>query len=604
MRPPTGHPESKKPGPKPGRSKALEERLKKLEAIVDALNLDEHSVSDSQDEGHKPTGSPNSHMSRLTLQSVIPASPAPSAASQFPPYVDYKRPDLEELFFAGAGAGYCFLSEDQARKAMNESTFLRFVFYALAASVAPPSMVNAEFGSRQEMADIYFRKSETFLRRIFRKPSFHGVLGLLGLVIYCTRTNRGPETYYYYTVGIRIAISIGLNSEEAYTRQGMSEENKEMMRRTWWSIYFGDRLLSALRYENPIITDAQCLIRLPSHPTNQFPQAHPQDYKELLEVGIMSSDELYVLTLRNLSVNAYTVILVKIHSRIAHITTNLKGHSKKKSQALFLLREMTIRSALNDWHNALPDSIRNVLQEINSDIPPADPKTTWNNAFLMFLYHAIKCDLPKLSLFRNIETDANLAASCTAAREVFLSACDCAAILQGFLKHNPSFSYVPPFLAYCIFGVGIMILVVSRMNLNPNDISMADLSYQTIKASLAQQSALYNIGTQQKILLERFETCRDPVLLVLAIKSLGNLRGDSLVDSKVDMLVPSPEEELDEHPLFNQPTSQPMQMEAFGNSELLESVAEMSNPYADLMMGVGLNNDVKFDAMFDFSHHQ
>jgi hypothetical protein len=73
------------------------------------------------------------------------------------------------------------------RKAITESIFLRFVVYAMAATVAPPSMISAEFGTRQDMAESYFRRAESFLRRIFRKPSYHGVLGLMGLVVYCTR---------------------------------------------------------------------------------------------------------------------------------------------------------------------------------------------------------------------------------------------------------------------------------------------------------------------------------------------------------------------------------------------------------------------------------
>jgi hypothetical protein len=175
------YPDSKKPVPKPGRSKALEERLKKLEQIVDSLNLDETSNSDSHDIDHN-SQSPSFH--RVANSHVIPASPSPSMAS-FPIHVDSLRPDLEELFHS-TSAGYLMLDEQQTKKAIHESIFLRFVIYALAAMVAPPSMVSAEFGSRQEMAEIYFKRSESFLRRIFRKPSFHGVIGLFGLVVYCT----------------------------------------------------------------------------------------------------------------------------------------------------------------------------------------------------------------------------------------------------------------------------------------------------------------------------------------------------------------------------------------------------------------------------------
>jgi hypothetical protein len=96
---------------------------------------------------------------------------------------------LEDLFF-NTNAGYLFVSEMDTKKAIQESVFLRFVCYAMAATVAPPSMVSAEFGSRQDMAESYFRRAESFLRRVFRKPSYHGVLGLMGLVVYCTRIDN------------------------------------------------------------------------------------------------------------------------------------------------------------------------------------------------------------------------------------------------------------------------------------------------------------------------------------------------------------------------------------------------------------------------------
>ncbi|KAJ3259960.1 hypothetical protein HK103_001470 [Boothiomyces macroporosus] len=595
----------KKPGPKPGRSKALEDRLRKLEAIVDALNLDEHSASDSND---VKSVSP-SQMSKLAIAPVVPASPAFSRHTAVPPHVEAPRPDLEELFLS-TGSSYLFLNEEEIRKAINDSLFMRYVVYALGASVAPPSMVSAEFGSRKDMAEVYFKMAETFLRRVFRKPSYHSVLGLFGLVIYCTRTNRGPETFYYYTVGVRIAISIGLNSEEEYKRQGLTDEQKEIMRRTWWTVYLGDRILSALRYESPLIKDEYCLVRLPASPESVF---HPQDKMEILETSIMSSNEWYIPTPRNLAHESYLIILVKLHGRIIALSKENKSTRTKLSQAEYLFRECSLSSALRDWYAACPDSIRNVLQDINKDTPPANPKKVWNNAYIMILYYCIKLYLPKKSLLDNIQENVQLAASSSAARETFLAGCDCAAIVQCFLKHNPSFHYVPPFIASCLFGAGIMLLVVSRMNLNPNDVALAEFSYQTVVTSLAQQSALYNIGTSQKALLDRLETCRDPVLLVLAIKSLKNMKGEAYATSSSEMLLADPDEisgatmdALSDGPLDTQFRSMgvPMNMgmTAYANTELLETVAELSNPYAELLMGVGMSNpEPTFDQLFDFS---
>jgi hypothetical protein len=68
-----------------GRSKALEDRLRKLESIVDALHLDDQSTSgESLDD--------LCNIQRLQMN-VIAASPALSAAP-FPAHVDQPRPGI------------------------------------------------------------------------------------------------------------------------------------------------------------------------------------------------------------------------------------------------------------------------------------------------------------------------------------------------------------------------------------------------------------------------------------------------------------------------------------------------------------------------------
>jgi hypothetical protein len=420
--------------------------------------------------------------------------------------------------------------------------------------------------------------------------------------------NRGPEAFYYYTVGVRIALSIGLNSEEEYKRQGLSEENKEVMRCTWWTVYLGDRLLSALRFEPPMIRDEDCHALLPSIPGQFY---HPQDQIDTLQVSLMSSKEWYIPSPRNLSVSAYLLLLVKIHSRIIIFSQEAKDPRNKLSKSEYLYRECTIASSLRDWYAAIPDKVRNVVQEINGDKSIKDPKVTWKFAFIMTLYHCVRIYLPKRTLLGNIKENVTLAASSSAARDIFLAGCDVSAIIQGFMKHNPSFHYAPPFIASCIFGAGLMLLVVSRLNLNPNDIQIANMNVQTCIACLNQHATLYNIGSSQKLLLERLQTCQEPVLLVLAMNSLKNLKGDAVPSIANNMLqADDGTEDLDQteeqqplslNALLSSPNIPYQGPRGFAEPALLESVAQMANPYADLMMGVQMNPDFGFDQMFNFS---
>jgi hypothetical protein len=390
-----------------------------------------------------------------------------------------------------------------------------------------------------------------------------------------------------------------LNSEDEYQRQRLSDEQKEIMRCTWWSVYLGDRLLSALRFEPPLIKDEDCLVTLPCIP-GQI--CHPQDQMDSLQAAIMSSKEWYVPTPRNLSIGAYLLILVKIHGRIIAFSQESKNPRNRLSKADYLYRESAIASALRDWYASIPEHVRNVAQEINSDTPPVNPDITWKNAFIMTLYNCIRIYLPKRTLFYNIKENVTLAATSSAARDIFLAGCDVSIILQGFMKHNPQFLFVPPFIASCVFGAGLMLLVISRLHLNPNDVKLAQLNVQACLTCLNQHAVLYDIGTSQKALLEKLHTCQDPVLLVLAISNLKNMKGDVIPSIQNSMLQFDTEDEpldsLDQVQQMNSLSFQSMNTNVYTDSALLESVAHMSNPFAELMMGV--TDDVSFDQMFHF----
>ena len=174
--------DSKKLGTKQGRSTALEERLKKLEAIVQALHLEEHSISDSNKDDEFLLNQPSVKLPSATAVGIMSPSIAYSA---IPAHIETLRPDLEEVFLVSS-VRYTFLTPESMHKAISESSFLRYVIYAISSTVAPLNLVTSNFSSRQEMGQMYFSRAESMLRKVFRKPSYHTIIGLMGLVIFCT----------------------------------------------------------------------------------------------------------------------------------------------------------------------------------------------------------------------------------------------------------------------------------------------------------------------------------------------------------------------------------------------------------------------------------
>ena len=202
-------------------------------------------------------------------------------------------------------------------------------------------------------------------------------------------------------------------------------------------------------------------------------------------------------------------------------------------------------------------------------------------------------------MLSNVRENGTLAATSSAAKEIFLAGCDIAVLLQGFLTHNPNFYYCPPFIASCIFGAFLMVLVVSRLNLNPNDIQLLNIHMQTYMACLNQHIALYNIGTNQKNFIERMKMCQDPVLLVMALSSLKNLKGDMVPTMQSTSLLTG--DSLNDNEVDDLP---PMTLQGMrynlGDPTLLQSVAQMSNPYTDLMVGLEVSDEQNFNQIFNF----
>ena len=294
------------------------------------------------------------------------------------------------------------------------------------------------------------------------------------------------------------------------------------------------------------------------------------------------------------------ILLLKIETRIIAVTQDGNGRRSNLTDSERLYRIECIAGSLRDWYNSIPDNLRNVHLEISGEVPPNNPDDVWFRVFVMFLYHCIKIFLRKRALLTNVRENGALAATSSAAKDIFLAGCDIAVLLQGFLAHNPNFYYCPPFIASCIFGAFLMVLVVSRLNLNPNDIQLLNIHMQTYMACLNQHIALYNIGANQKGFIERLKMCQDPVLLVMALSSLKNLKGDMVPTMASASLLTGDNSNDNEVGDDIPPMTLQGMRYTLGDTALLESVAQMANPYTDLMVGLQVTEDPNFSQLFNF----
>ena len=86
----------------------------------------------------------------------------------------------------------------------------------------------------------------------------------------------------------------------------------------------------------------------------------------------------------------------------------------------------------------------------------------------------------------------------------------------------------------------------------------------------------------------------------MALSSLKNLKGD-MVPTMASGSLLTGDDSNDSEAIDDQP---PMTLQGMrhtlADSALLESVAQMSNPYTDLMFGLQVGNDPMFDQLFNF----
>ncbi|KAI8914283.1 hypothetical protein EDD86DRAFT_198952 [Gorgonomyces haynaldii] len=586
----------RKPGPKPGQSKALEERLRKLEAIVDALQL---SGEDMQSENGYSVKSFSVQSQQNYGRPMVPMAVPQSLDKGTEQKFNAQRQDLESIYLDRINDLILYTHPNQTQEAMRESNFFRFSCYAVASLQCPDTSVLPEFTNKLEMARMYFNKTISLLQEVYDDPSYHAILAFVNLLIVGANVTRSQEGIYCFGLGIKMALSIGLNSEEAYVEQGLSPERKELMRRVWWSLYRCDRLTNGIIGEQPGIRDEDCLCQLLTDSVLP-PDVHQQDRCTDREICFMSSSEWYVVTPKNMYYRNYSIILYKILGKMWYL-----DKTKPKSGRVYLYRRSMLELSLDHWFDALPSDARNILDLIGGAEPPVNPQYAWHFSFILILYYSMKVTMQRATIFNNLKTSPKEAPSSASFKSAFKSACDCALIVACFMKHNRQFDYTPNFVSFAIFASTLILPLATRLELPPADLSLAESSYAILIGALTQIGIALNVGFNQRMFLEKLWNSKDPLSIAETLTRLKTLRGEtesrpmegrkqSEVSSASPASQPSPPTNL------RQFESVPQTM-FYPTGQMPLQGLEMQDPFVDLMMGIGEPGQ---DSVFGFQMDQ
>ena len=388
-----------------------------------------------------------------------------------------------------------------------------------------------------------------------------------------------------------MAFAIGLNSEEAYIEQGLTEEKKEIMRACWWSLYTSDRLVAVIRGELSLIKDEDCKCRLLRDPMN-VDMPHPMERQEEKEIAIMTSPNYYVLSIKGLYFRNYFILLVKIMSQIHRLRETPRGTRDHR------YRKALLETSLDDWFNNLPEDARNVMQLVGGDAPPANPFYAWHNAFMLIIYYSLKASLQRGSLMDNVKADPLLAVSSPCFKVCMGSASECALIVACFMRHIREFYYVPLFMSYAIFASCLLLPLAARLPLPPADLTLVESSYSILHSAITQLNEVMNIGHNQKKFLDKLWECQNPQAIADALSGLKSLKGERrakrTMEGRKGQSDTSSQSTGSPAPMamemsFSTQTFRPEALALNQPPALLNdfSTEIMGDPFAELMMGVG-----------------
>ncbi|KAI9315335.1 fungal-specific transcription factor domain-containing protein [Dichotomocladium elegans] len=126
----------------------------------------------------------------------------------------------------------------------------------------------------------YAVKARSILFEAIDTPSLANVQALLLLTLHEYGCARGPRSWMYSGMAIRMALELGLNKDidlEESSNRTMSVEqwtNAEIQRRVFWTTFTVDKFLSASTGRPSILQEEDCEVLLPIDKYDELPREH------------------------------------------------------------------------------------------------------------------------------------------------------------------------------------------------------------------------------------------------------------------------------------------------------------------------------------------
>ncbi|KAG1224988.1 hypothetical protein G6F35_003677 [Rhizopus arrhizus] len=294
----------KKRGPRQGYIELLEQRLAKMEKILLSSETAAAGGNSSQEqqqneipeneqrikrgktnreEHHQHSSSPTSFSS---ISSSFP-SPPTHALIQQPQSAELNEKTLPpmdviehmtDLYFTYLHPFCPLFDEATLRKSIREGKCTDFLLLSLLAACARYSeRPDIKKNPPWRGGEVYADAARKLLIKVIDEPSISNVQGITLLTLHEYGCGRGPRSWMYGGMAIRMAMELGLhenieNDNANPTLERLTEQ--ETSRKVFWSIYTIDKFSTAATGRPSTLTEPFCTALLPARVNSNCNSGH------------------------------------------------------------------------------------------------------------------------------------------------------------------------------------------------------------------------------------------------------------------------------------------------------------------------------------------
>ncbi|KAJ1344611.1 hypothetical protein BSLG_000134 [Batrachochytrium salamandrivorans] len=348
--------------------------------------------------------------------------------------------------------------------------------------------------SRCNAGDRYFNKAVSqFGGAIMVTPSYENILAFYYLACYAAASGKFGGGCVLFSIAVRFAQLIGLDNErqnpESYK---WSQEERELRRRIWWTLYEVDRYSSTsgrmsmlIVNSSPLNTPFPCPDKLlhtvapmssfsadtplkgMTRKMGEIPDLATQLLVQHSSSTVFPSIASYRITILMIATKTYNLVLdehdVNTNSQLLHDVESFSRRRQDISKDLVLFYQ-----SLPDWISSVSHYTTYTNESANfkptgvrlSSVIPMDPHTAvqlCGATVLVFYHHTRIClfishfyRLFEFGLFNAIQTDATFSACLESALEIY-------EVLRWLMRSPMHCSAPPPSLCKTIESAACII---------------------------------------------------------------------------------------------------------------------------------------------------